>query len=236
MIRFVQIFFYSLLYTSLTSAQSPVSLSLTTFESVVCESKEYHKYDINVINNTNQTIDFWWELVKDDNFDPEVWATTVCDEHLCYFDNFDKCPPNRKNVLVPNGSIPMEVKFYPKGTKGSTKMYLKLYSDAQFQNVIVQTDPEGLIVVDCALTSTRNINSEDNFKIFPNPTTNLFNISNDGNVSKISIFNVVGKEVRTVQHYPGMSHDVSNLQKGIYLVKLYDRSGKSLRTVRLSKK
>lgn len=236
MVKFVQILIFLCFLIGWANAQSPVSLSLTTFEYVICENKEYHKYEINVINNTDQPIDFWWELVKDENFDPMTWATTVCDEHLCYFDNFDKCPPDKKNTLPPNGSIPMEVKFFPKGNKGSTKMYLKLYSDVNYQNVLVQTDPEGKVVVDCSLTSTKNINVEETLKIFPNPTSNYFSIANDNDVSKVSLFNVVGKEVRTSNHFPGMSHDVSGLPKGIYLVKIYDRFGKNLKTVRLSKR
>ena len=72
-------------------------------------------------------------------------------------------------------------------------------------------------------------------KIYPNPSTDFIQIANDNNVSKIAIYNIVGKNLNTSSHYEGKSHDVSSLQKGIYLIRLFDENEKVLSVLRLKK-
>lgn len=72
-------------------------------------------------------------------------------------------------------------------------------------------------------------------KIYPNPTTDFIQIANDNDVSKIAIYNIIGKNLKTSTHFSGKSHDVSSLQKGIYLIRLFDENDKVLSVLRLNK-
>ena len=72
-------------------------------------------------------------------------------------------------------------------------------------------------------------------KLYPNPTTDFIQITNDDNVSKVAFYNIIGKRLNTSVHYAGKSHDVSTLQKGIYLVRLFDEDDKVISVFRLNK-
>ena len=58
--------------------------------------------------------------------------------------------------------------------------------------------------------------------IYPNPTFDTFEVTEDSNVKSIAIYNIIGKEVLTVSHTTGQFHDVSFLNEGIYLVRMLD--------------
>ncbi|QVY66116.1 T9SS type A sorting domain-containing protein [Polaribacter sp. Q13] len=54
--------------------------------------------------------------------------------------------------------------------------------------------------------------------VFPNPTTDFISIENATNeIKSVTIFNVMGKQVKTFNKHSNL--DVSNLAKGIYLLK-----------------
>jgi hypothetical protein len=59
---------------------------------------------------------------------------------------------------------------------------------------------------------------------------------NDDAVSAISIYNIVGRLVKTIKHSSGMVHDVTALRTGMYLVRLENKSGEVIKSMRLSKK
>jgi len=82
--------------------------------------------------------------------------------------------------------------------------------------------------------STHDIEASQ-IKIYPNPSMDFIQISNDDNVSKVAFYNIVGKNLKTSTHFIGKAHDVSSLQKGIYLIRLFDENEKVLSVLRLNK-
>lgn len=72
--------------------------------------------------------------------------------------------------------------------------------------------------------------------VFPNPATEFIGISNDDNVSKMVIFNLVGREVRSFEAEKGKTYAVSDLADGMYLVQVYGTNNKLLTTQRLQKR
>jgi hypothetical protein len=75
------------------------------------------------------------------------------------------------------------------------------------------------------LVNTNSIEKQLNFKIFPNPTTDLLTIDfQDFNINqsvKIHIINSIGQIQKTVFINENLSQiDVSNLPKGIYFLKI----------------
>ena len=78
---------------------------------------------------------------------------------------------------------------------------------------------------------------QPNISIYPNPATNYISIDNDENVKSITVFNLVGRKLKSFQDVHKNEHyDVSNLPKGMYLVRVTDFSNKIITTQRISKR
>ncbi len=74
-------------------------------------------------------------------------------------------------------------------------------------------------------------NNELNFGLYPNPAKSVVNVVIE-DVSNISIFNVSGSEVKTVNQVSGqVTIPVSDLAKGIYFVKVTEGSSSSIRKI-----
>ena len=74
-----------------------------------------------------------------------------------------------------------------------------------------------------AVLKDDNFNFETSFIIYPNPVNDAFTVSI--NTNKIEIYNVTGQLVKTFTNtFSDESLSVSDLQKGVYLVKVFDNN------------
>ncbi|PWH83527.1 alpha-amylase [Algibacter marinivivus] len=82
--------------------------------------------------------------------------------------------------------------------------------------------------------SVGKINADIELKIFPNPANHSFSINK--NISKLDIYNITGKLIKTFQgdFRKGNAFDISNLKQSIYLVKIINNLGETS-TVKLIK-
>lgn len=89
---------------------------------------------------------------------------------------------------------------------------------------------------DCnPLVSNENFD-KSSVKIFPNPTTDYFTITENPYVKSIQIFNVLGKQMATIPYQNGDGINISNFPNGLYLVRLQDDDGNVLKITRLTKR
>lgn len=59
------------------------------------------------------------------------------------------------------------------------------------------------------------------FEVYPNPVTDILNISNNENITNVSVFNLLGQEVFSKTAATNISQiDLSNLPSGAYMVKV----------------
>ena len=58
------------------------------------------------------------------------------------------------------------------------------------------------------------------FYVYPNPTTKLFTFNKHQNIKKVVFINTLGEIART-ENTPKQTVDISSLNKGIYIVKIY---------------
>ncbi|HFA51013.1 MAG TPA: T9SS type A sorting domain-containing protein [Bacteroidetes bacterium] len=73
--------------------------------------------------------------------------------------------------------------------------------------------------------------------IFPNPAIHYISINEDKNVKSITIFNLVGRKIKTFENIrKNEQYDISTLHNGMYLVQITDYSNKILATQRISKR
>ncbi|MCZ2338502.1 MAG: T9SS type A sorting domain-containing protein, partial [Chitinophagales bacterium] len=75
----------------------------------------------------------------------------------------------------------------------------------------------------------------EDIKVFPNPTTDYFQINNGVNVKKVIIYNMFGKEIRVANNYTNTLHDVTDLKSGMYIVKMLDDRNKVVKSIKLQK-
>lgn len=185
--------------------------------------------DIVIVNNGDEAISIFWEFEPAADY-PSNWKTQLCDLNLCYLWDSFSSSPNLPNVLEPGQEAVFTIKVQNVvdglPVSGSSCGVMRLFDDADKSNEVYATS---------CLTSTNDLSTED-LVIYPNPTSESFQLKNDGAVSSISIYNIVGRLVKTFNHSDGMIHDVTSLRTGMYLVRLEDKNGDILKSMRLSKR
>ena len=174
---------------------------------------------------------FFWNINR--GTVPQEWEFFICDKNQCYTTTVLSCPCSKPNELNPGEELKLELHIGPNGVSGSGVLGLEIMTDCEGTN-IVDDIPVTYNVEETSSTHLENINNK--ISIYPNPVNDYFNISDDNDVDEISIFNIVGKKIISLDHAPGQSHDISKLQKGLYLVRLIDDSQNILKAIRLTKK
>ncbi len=77
--------------------------------------------------------------------------------------------------------------------------------------------------------------SSDVLKVFPNPTVEYFQVSDNDAARKVSIFTMFGREVKSFTYYPNTHYNVSDLKTGMYIVKITDDNNKVIKAIKLQK-
>jgi hypothetical protein len=219
----------SLIFIGNISSQvgiTPGSLSSTISE------KEEHVYELKVTNNGTANAQVWWKINKSNL--PLAWQVYMCDSRQCYTPSVDATPQTKPNEIEPGKTQTWTLHLNPNEVVGSGKIFIQLFSDKTLKTLLAETDKEATIVADRSL-STSNFATSD-IKVYPNPTDDFFTIKNDANIAKVMVYNIIGKEVESFKHYVGAVYNVSDYIRGIYIIKLVDAKGKTVRSIRLNKR
>lgn len=183
---------------------------------------------IDITNNTGAELNLYWEFVPAEGY-PSDWSTQICDINLCYAPNTLKSSPITPNVIADGATVEFSFKVWNNNgvVEGTSYGILNLYDDSEFTNLVASSS--------APVTSTSNLDLSD-LVIYPNPTTEFIQLKNDESIAAIKIFNIVGRVVKTFNHSAGLVHDVTTLRSGMYLVRLEDKDGNVVKSMRLSKK
>lgn len=156
------------------------------------------------------------------------WDINICDQNRCYnttdsnnIDNTLIIPPGEKSIL--------DIRINPNQRFGNATVELSLID-------LKSNDLVGQHSIEFEANLSSQIKSVPKIMLYPNPTTNILYLKNDLEVRTISIFSIVGKEIKTFNHMPGDSYELMSLPDGIYIVRLYDANNNSLKALRLQKK
>lgn len=84
-------------------------------------------------------------------------------------------------------------------------------------------------------TKIKDSKSENVINIYPNPVIDYFMISDNPNLDKVVIYNIIGRQMRTYKVVEGTKYYVNDLPDGIYIIRLMNANGGTLKTTRLSK-
>lgn len=225
-----------LMIFGMNSAFSQLAMRSTAeFEGTTEDSSLGTAFD--VTNNGTEEALFFWEFETPDDI-PEEWKFTICDQVLCYEEGVEEmdCNDTSTTNAIPAGNT---INYYKislnhNGVAGTYTVDYRLRSTcgSMLPEDVLAT--RSITYTVAAVSSTKEITSSG-LAVYPNPTTDMFQINEDEGVSSVSIYNIVGREVYMDNHTSGKAHDVANLNKGMYLVKMLDFSGDEIKVLRLIK-
>ena len=218
-----------------------------TSEASVSGNTENGRIDYTfTITNTGDSITvFWWDVIIPDNA-PRDWNYTICDKNVCYEYNdiVATCDDSGANKLEAGESITYykvsvlnqdeDEKPLPI-SEGSHDVVFRIIEDCAV------TDPVVLGEITITFTAippdaVDDLGTNDQIKLYPNPTTASFQVSEDQDVKKISVFSILGRHVADLDHRAGEIHDVSYLESGMYLMRMIDKDNETMKVMRLDKK
>lgn len=183
--------------------------------------KDFH---VKIKNASSETQTIKWERIE--NF-PSGWTALVCDPTNCF-------PP----AILTNSGYTLEA-----GATASYKYTVTASSQSQgtseFKFSFV-SDPSQTVSVNytfnAVAASSDDLPSVENVKVYPNPAADYIQLSVVDGVSSMEIYNLIGKKVKIFETGSiSDKYNISNLPRGMYLVRLLDSDGDALVTKRISK-
>lgn len=129
-------------------------------------------------------------------------------------------------ATIANG-VATAVITWATGTMPATTTFQLMWSDVaspgnQMLNAGTGTDALGNIDTanDCSVASVKDI-SFYNIDVYPNPASNVINVRSEFTIDNLSVLDLMGRTVKQqISNNKEFSLDVSDLAKGVYLVKL----------------
>lgn len=94
-------------------------------------------------------------------------------------------------------------------------------------DILTITSPEGDIAVFYDYTlSVDNLENEQVFKIYPNPSSEVLNVYTENTtIQTLNIFTIAGKNVIRYSNYGPHTIDISDLSNGLYFVEIISMEG-----------
>lgn len=186
-----------------------------------------HHIASHVRNHTNETLTMLW--TREVLMMPIGWSTYVCDGNNCYADHVSKCPEIYPNYISPGDSSILDVHIYEDGNMGAAHVVMwvfekddttkKIKVDYTFNKVVSNRDIKNIAV-----------------KVYPNPASNSFTVDYNAGLVRIDMVNLLGKRIRSYRPTPNASYDISDLEEGLYFIRLIGPNEQTLRTLRLQKR
>ncbi|PPK85090.1 putative secreted protein (Por secretion system target) [Neolewinella xylanilytica] len=191
-----------------------------------------------VTNNSGRTIQLLRENVVRES--PRSWSYTALDRAsrtTPYVVSADDRQQGRQISLRPGESATFFVVLRPEGIAGTGTTELR-FSDLTFPGTTLasasisttvarqdsQTDPPGSTE---AATTVR---------LYPNPATDRFFVETPRSVrlGRVEVTNTLGRRIKSFSGESGADgFDIATLPDGLYLISIFDDSGRKLRTLRL---
>lgn len=189
-----------------------------------------------VTNTSDAPISVRWNRVAPQL--PMGWEVLVCDNESCYppfvysnvIPEFDL---NMPVVLQPGGTTNMDVHVKPNQLPGSTVVTIQLTAANDTTVIATGTYHFGASITS---SSSQPWGARQDIRVFPNPTTDYFQLTPGSKVSRVTVYNTLGRQVRTFDAYDGRRYSLAGLSDGMYLVSLIDGARGNIKTIRVIKR
>lgn len=211
-------------------AQNSVSVTPGTFVLTGQPSETDVYYYINVTNTSPNDIGVHWARTVTGA--PANWLSWICDKNLCYIPQANQSSPTKPNMLAPGETMQFQIHVNPGNVIGSAD-YEVVLTDMEDPNLVLATITGDVLI---GTTSTNQPSAGSGLTVFPNPTTDYFQISDTPGLRYVEVYNIVGSRMRSFDAVPQKQYFIGDLNEGVYLVRLISGSGKVIKTIRLSKR
>ncbi len=243
-----QIIRLSIFLLSLTALQAQPALKVEparvqkTIQADLLDNQLEESVSITVKNPTAQPLQIQWDQVIIDQ--PNRWEISLCDERSRPTPFVRAATPSSLQ-LQPGESVELVLSVRPNGQQGLSTVEVpfslltdpgKIVETAVFQ---IEINDELAPPIERPGENANDPFSSTSLQIYPNPATDRFYVSTPAQmeIGRIEIRNMLGRTKKVFDNpAEGMAYGLSDLPEGIYLVALFDRSGKVLRTLRLLKR
>ncbi|MBL7815713.1 MAG: T9SS type A sorting domain-containing protein [Saprospiraceae bacterium] len=161
---------------------------------------------------------------------PSAWQVLVCDINQCWTSGVSVSPDTI--VLAPNGTSNLDVYIRPSGASGAATVELKATEVGNATNTVTGR---------YLFTSSTGIKEytykgSPSVRIYPNPTTDYFMLSDDNDVvERVIVYNIIGRQVKSYKAVNNTKYSVNDLPEGIYVIRLQNANGMTVKTIRLNK-
>ena len=159
------------------------------------------------------------------------WQSLVRDAKGCWASTVNDAPEQIE--LAPNATSNIDAYIRPNHISGAATIEIKVYEVGNETNAITGR------YLFSTTTSTKDAGKTGvSIKIFPNPATDYFSIQDDNEVvERVVVYNMIGRAVKnyltstnTNNHYT-----LNDLPEGLYIIRLLNSRGATVKTVRLNK-
>ncbi|MDD2635885.1 MAG: T9SS type A sorting domain-containing protein [Bacteroidales bacterium] len=179
-------------------------------------SSELSDFHQTVLLNITEETDLWYlswiPYIGVDDFTINILRGTT-PENLEIIESYGSDVTEYYDNNPPEGFVYYQIEVVLSTPCDVGKSTSKLYSNVATNN------PDYYI-----LLGTNNLQNKLNYKLYPNPTSQIFSISLDNFPVKVQIYDTFGRIVKSINNYSGEQIDVSDMCKGIYFVKLVDKN------------
>lgn len=187
------------------------------------------KLEFEITNTGSEAIRFHWEIIRTDV--PEEWEFYVCDSNLCYDWGQEKSPSIYTLEYPAGATEKFRLHMRPNGVMYDGITDIRFYSDEDASITV-----GGVSVFHEISTSSTFESKIADITLFPNPTSEYFKVKNDNEVYEVAIYNLLAKRLKSFKHNDNKLYNIADLSKGLYIVRLFDKKGNSIRALRLTKK
>lgn len=174
-----------------------------------------------VRNDSSADLTFKWRVGT--NTTPPEWFVTFCDNTNC----LDISLASESTFFLPAGDTSeLKMSYLPELVSGSSDITLSL-SVQGVPNSTTTIKYKSDVTAN-PVSSVINIDSET-INLSPNPANNhiqVGGIENAADVQSLEVYSIIGKKIlhKEIENINDLRVDVNDLELGVYLVKLFDRS------------
>ncbi|MBY5959902.1 T9SS type A sorting domain-containing protein [Membranicola marinus] len=178
-----------------------------------------------VVNESDAELTLKW--VKKAQSKPEMAEAAICDNVVCW--NPSKF--ESEFSIAARDSSNFDFHYYPNGQAGSAVYKISVAEVDQLDNKAEMT-----FTINDAATTLAPMAGQEEVRIYPNPATEYFSVDGVDKLKEVIVINLVGQEVKRFKASHKAKYNVSELIRGLYLIRLIDDKEQVIKTVRLSKR
>jgi hypothetical protein len=159
------------------------------------------------------------------------WQSNVCDGRGCLGAQFNESI--EQIDVAPNSTSILDVNVRPNRTPGSATIEVKVYEVGNEANAVT-----GRYLFTTTTATKESGKNNSGVRIFPNPATDFFSIQDDYDiVERVVVYNMIGRVMKnySTNSNNGNRYTLNDLPEGLYVIRLLNAKGGTVKTIRLNK-